>query len=430
MSQNFRWIVRAAPWICLVASCASDAKPTPPSEPANIAAPVAVKPPTPIASPEQDEDAVTGKSLYQRHCAGCHNDNGDGRGATMLQQGKQARSFAQGGFAFGNTVEQISKTIASGIPGSSLMQSFKSVMDADEMKLVAEYVLTLTPYKEATKAADSVLVVGDRAVFAYGKLPPLHEGGLEFPRGLMVGLPGGLSFEYRVDDVRLLAVRRGGFVDREDWNERGGGFLKPIGDLVFEVRGGDPRPWMFSEAGPAVEFDLKAARTSGKDGRDVELELTPKKNSAPGLRRVTETLFQSSVSAGPCFGRRLVFDQDPGAPVLRLMPIDCLEGGMAIFNTLGGPAEVAVHPAKGKDYDNGRTCWIIEHGVHGSGGFDCVYLKTNFNPSIGGDPTSLSYLLLNRNRPKSGPAELTIVTVHVEQWDEALLDRLTQELAR
>src|SRR6185295_4984503 len=113
-----------SPWllvggmICLCA-CASRSQPVPVSEPPSIAAP-GQTPATNAA--EEDEEAVTGKSLYARHCAGCHNDNGDGRGATMLQQGKQARSFAQGGFAFGNTVEQIAKTIASGIPGSSPMQ--------------------------------------------------------------------------------------------------------------------------------------------------------------------------------------------------------------------------------------------------------------------------------------------------------------------
>lgn len=294
------WLPRAASLACIVlAACASDAPPTPappPSpEPAPIAAPAPAAQAAPAPAPpghaaaaqEPDEDEVTGKSLYLRHCAGCHNANGDGKGATMLQQGKQARSFAQGGFAFGNTVEQIAKTIASGIPGSSPMQGFKSVMDEDERKLVAEYVLTLTPYKAEAKAKDSVMVVGDRAVFAYGKLPALHEGLPERPRGLLIGLPGGISFEYRIDDVRLLAVRKGAFADRTDWNERGGGVLQPLGEIVEAFQEGDPGPWVFvggsSERTP-VELDLDRASIEAGGTNSVRLILKPRHAEVGSVR--------------------------------------------------------------------------------------------------------------------------------------------------
>src|SRR5262245_5829723 len=74
---------------------------------------------------DPDEPVRDGKGLYTRNCAGCHNDNGDGRGATILQMGLTARDFKQGGFAFGDTPEQLAKTITTGIPGRSPMPSFK-----------------------------------------------------------------------------------------------------------------------------------------------------------------------------------------------------------------------------------------------------------------------------------------------------------------
>ncbi|MEO2162759.1 MAG: hypothetical protein ABGY29_09575, partial [bacterium] len=60
--------------------------------------------------------------------------------------------------------------------------------------------------------------------------------------GLLVGLTSGASFEYRVDDVRFIAVRQGDFVQRRDWTERGGKPLLPLGKPTLICAKGDPGP--------------------------------------------------------------------------------------------------------------------------------------------------------------------------------------------
>ena len=206
-------------------------------------APVAPEQPSNALIEVADEDAPANdaRSLYLRNCAGCHNDNGDGRGPTMLAQNTQARSFAQGGFAFGNTKEAVFKTITAGFPGLSAMPSFKATMNDDERRLVAEYVLTLTPYSHES-ARGTKLVAGEEGAMARGKLPPIASGKPERPRGLLLGTADGMSFEFRTDDVRLLGVRMGGFADRHDWNERGGDYLEPLGKLLCINAAGDPGP--------------------------------------------------------------------------------------------------------------------------------------------------------------------------------------------
>jgi hypothetical protein len=92
-------------------------------------------------------------------------------------------------------------------------------------------------------------VVHERALIARGKLPALDPGGPEIPRGLLVGTPDGFSFEYRVDDLRLLAVRQGAFVRRLDWIGRGGDALEPLGKVVFRVRTSEPIAPFFVEPG-------------------------------------------------------------------------------------------------------------------------------------------------------------------------------------
>src|SRR6185503_1837275 len=121
-------------------------------------------------------------------------------------------------------------TIASGIPGRSVMPGFKGVLSDEERELVVEYVITIMPPGAVVNdARGTEMVVRDRPVIARGKLPPLVEKGPEWPRGLLIGMPEGLTFEYRTDDVRLLAVRQGAFANRQDWNDRGGSYLEPLG---------------------------------------------------------------------------------------------------------------------------------------------------------------------------------------------------------
>jgi hypothetical protein len=75
----------------------------------------------------------------------------------------------------------------------------------------------------------------DGALIVRGILPSLEKDGPPIARGLLIGLPSGFSFEYGTKPVRLLAVRRGEFVSRTDWEERGGKPLTPLGSVVFET---------------------------------------------------------------------------------------------------------------------------------------------------------------------------------------------------
>lgn len=209
----------------------------------------------------QNEPAVgdTARPLFIANCATCHGENGDGQGATKLE--KPARSFKDGGFSYGNTPEAILRTITNGIPGTP-MPSFASALKEAERKELARYVLALGPPETKVSQADTILVVRDRALFVRGKLPSIAEGAPERPRGLFVGTPDGFTFEYRVDDVRLLGVRQGGFVERADWQGRGGDAQKPLGKLVYLFGGGNPGPTFGLRAADKTDITPLSARFS------------------------------------------------------------------------------------------------------------------------------------------------------------------------
>ncbi|MFN0009804.1 MAG: c-type cytochrome [Planctomycetota bacterium] len=179
------------------------------------------------------------RAQFLLHCASCHGETGDGRGSATLD--RPARSFRDGGFSYGNTPEAIYRTITHGIPGTP-MPAAPSVLTEAERHALAEFVLSLGPPTVTASAAESRLVVRDRPLIARGKLPPVAPDLPERPRGLLVGTPDGLTFEYRTDDVRLLCVRQGEFADRHDWRGRGGSVLEPLGVPIHLYGGGDPGP--------------------------------------------------------------------------------------------------------------------------------------------------------------------------------------------
>lgn len=209
----------------------------------------------------QDGDARAQK-LFLTNCASCHGEKGDGKGTAELD--RPARSFQDGGFSFGNTPEALFKTISTGIPGSP-MAGFDSSLSEEERRVLAAYVVTLGPKVEEVKEEDMVLAVHDRPLVVRGHLPPLGEGLPPHPRGLLVGDPSGITFEYDVADVRLLALRQGGFVKRTDWSGRGGTPLEPLGKVVQLVGSGKPPP-IFSVGAGSVPLGAHLASTEG-DGQ-------------------------------------------------------------------------------------------------------------------------------------------------------------------
>ncbi len=252
------------------------------------------------------EEAHDGAWLYERNCSGCHGLTGAGDGETAKALGVQPRDFVKGGFSFGNTRESLFRTISSGIPGRSVMPSFAGALSEDERWLVVDHVRTLMPPESEADARASALEVHDRPVVAYGKLPSIAEGLPEHPRGLLVGLPSGLTLEYDIDDVRLLAVRMGSFADREDWRDRGGGYLRPLGPPIQRLEWGgewanDPwKGWKGFDASYGVSAQLRS--TSVREGRlalDYELKFLE-----DAVAMISEEIHDVATANGPAFARR------------------------------------------------------------------------------------------------------------------------------
>jgi signal transduction histidine kinase/mono/diheme cytochrome c family protein len=222
----------------LIVSCGG--KPAPDADPAQPAA--GMKDGNAAAAP------IDAPALYAQHCALCHGPNGDGDGSLKLD--RPARSFRAGGFSFGNTEEAIFRTITSGIGGTP-MPGFQTQLDEAQRRALARHVIALGPEQVPGPGFASIISVDQRPVVLRAHLPALSEGGPEYPRGLLIGNPDGLSYEYRADDLRLLAVRQGPFADRKDWGERGGSPVEPLGRLIHLIStAGEPgAAWLTN--GPA-----------------------------------------------------------------------------------------------------------------------------------------------------------------------------------
>lgn len=190
-----------------------------------------------IAPSARGQQAPDGAALFQQLCARCHGISGNGQGAEVLD--RPARDFTAGGFSFGNTEAALTRTIANGIPGSP-MPAFGETLSAERLAALARHVVTLAPTVVEASESETELVVERVPVLVRGGLPPIAEDAPAHARGLMLGLPEGLSFEYRLDDVALLGVRAGQFVQRTDWTGRGGTPLEPLGVIVWLNSGGEP----------------------------------------------------------------------------------------------------------------------------------------------------------------------------------------------
>ncbi len=178
-------------------------------------------------------------ALFVEHCAACHGETGDGKGWTTLD--RPARSFRDGGFSYGNTQGAIFRTLTTGIPGTP-MPSFDGSLNEARRRQLADYVITLGPPATEVERSDTLMELGERPVIVRGMLPPIAAGSRAHTRGLLIGMPSGMSFEYRTDDVRLLGLRQGEFCERTDWVGRGGTELKPLGQVVHLMDAGNPRP--------------------------------------------------------------------------------------------------------------------------------------------------------------------------------------------
>ncbi len=249
-----------------------------------------------------------GAAQFALLCARCHGLAGDGKGAEVLD--RPARDFTAGGFSFGNTIEAISRTVSFGIPGTP-MPSFGEALEPDVVEALARHVRTLAHVTEDATEEETILRVDDRPVALRGGLPPITEDAPAHPRGLLLGLPGGLTFEYRVPDLALLGVRLGDLAKRTDWTGRGGSTLEPLGRVVWLNGAGAPDPMTWaSPRGPTepVTAELRAIRTPASGATLTWDALAP---DGTLLARVTEHVAAVSSPLGAGFARTLVVDGLP-----------------------------------------------------------------------------------------------------------------------
>lgn len=267
----------------LLPACAEKEPPKPADRQGTSTKPTSTKAASTEAPPPAPAPpARSGSQVYLEHCATCHGVSGDGKGETVLD--RPARSFLDGGFSFGNTVEAVFRTVTNGIGGTP-MPGFKTTLSDAERRAVAAHVVGLGPEPVPEPGAEANLIVRDRPVFARGQFPAVADGAPEVTRGLLVGTTDGLTFQYAIDDVRLLAVRQGEFARRSDWSGRGGTPLEPQGRMLHAVAGGAPPP-MFAardDAGGDVPLHarLRSTRIEGTSAW-VHYELA----ETAGARRV------------------------------------------------------------------------------------------------------------------------------------------------
>lgn len=97
--------------------------------PKEVAAPSPAPAATPVAS--ATEEAVDGRELFKKHCAGCHGTNGRGAFGPDLSTE----------YKYGKTVMAIQESIANGRPKN--MPAFDHKLSREEIETLAEYILSL-----------------------------------------------------------------------------------------------------------------------------------------------------------------------------------------------------------------------------------------------------------------------------------------------
>lgn len=220
-----------------------------------------------LAASQQPALPPDGQAIYTQSCTLCHGEKGDGEGIAKFE--KPARSFIDGGYAFGNTPAALFNTIANGIGGTP-MPGFKGQLSEAQIKAVAAYVLEFAPQKETTNLLAAVLQVSDRPVVVRGGLKSYQKDGDVITRGVVLGGIDGLSVEYDTQTMAILAFRKGEFVQRDDWGDRGGALLQPLGKLLMSNNENENSWGFFSATGSRdVDFRFVATEVSEQQAKIV-----------------------------------------------------------------------------------------------------------------------------------------------------------------
>ena len=92
------------------------------------------------ANPAFAADAASGKLIYEANCTACHGIAGNGKGAAAIALTPKPADFTSAALWAGKTDAQITASIKSGRPGTS-MTGFTQLSEA-ELANVAAYLRT------------------------------------------------------------------------------------------------------------------------------------------------------------------------------------------------------------------------------------------------------------------------------------------------
>jgi cytochrome c553 len=221
----------------------------------------------PLAASQEPAADPDGQAIYTQSCALCHGEKGDGNGAAKFDP--PARSFVNGGYSFGNTPNAVFNTISNGIGGTA-MPAFQGQLTEAEIKAVATLVIGFAPQEEISDPLAAVLQVSERPQIIRGGLNAYHKENTVIPRALVLGGLDGLSVELDTATMGVLAFRRGDFVQRNDWGDRGGAMLEPMGELLMSNTENGNSWGLFSASGfRDAKFKFVATEVSEQKAKVV-----------------------------------------------------------------------------------------------------------------------------------------------------------------
>ena len=87
------------------------------------------------------ESNKLGAGIYANNCASCHGEKGLGDGPAGVAV--KAKNFTED-FKYGSDLASVINTISNGSPANPAMVAFKSQLNPEEIKAVAQYVIALS----------------------------------------------------------------------------------------------------------------------------------------------------------------------------------------------------------------------------------------------------------------------------------------------
>jgi mono/diheme cytochrome c family protein len=109
--------------------------------------------------------AIRGQTVYQKACAACHGETGNGKGQGARPLTPKPRDFTTGLYKFRSTGlgelptdSDLLKVVANGLPGTQ-MPSFRNVLTAQEQADVVAYIKKFSPDFDAAEEEPEVIAI-------------------------------------------------------------------------------------------------------------------------------------------------------------------------------------------------------------------------------------------------------------------------------